>query len=41
MSASTGQVCVWSGQRDADCAMAALLGLLGCIMLASKLHRVW
>jgi len=33
--------CVWSGQRDADCAMAALLGLLGCIMLASKFHLVW
>lgn len=32
--------CVWSGQHDAGYAMAALLGLLGCMMLALKLHLV-
>ncbi len=32
--------CVWSGQHDGGSAMAALLGWLRCIMLASKLHLV-
>ncbi len=29
--------CVWSGQHDAGYAMAALLGLRGCILSESKL----
>jgi len=32
--------CVQYGQHDANCAVAALLGLLCCVMLASKLHLV-